>query len=80
MTNVPKELLNSDENNFYIMSVIDHFSKFSVVYLISNKKDSTILNNIKKFIDKNGIPKNILTDNGKEFTNNKFKNYCKKKE
>ena len=36
-----------------------------------------MLEKIKEYINKNGIPKKILTDNGKEFKNYSFKKYCK---
>lgn len=38
------------------------------------------MNKIKYFIDKNGIPEKILTDNGGEFINKQFKKYFSKKD
>ena len=38
------------------------------------------MNKIKYFIDKNGLPEKILTDNGGEFINKQFKKYCSKKD
>ena len=61
-----------------MLSIIDHFSKYAYNYIIKKKDQKTVLEKIKDFIKKNGLPKKILTDNGKEFKNNSFKKYCKR--
>ena len=66
------------KNKLYILSILDHFSKFSANFIIKNKDKITVLNKIKKFIEKYGAPDKILTDNGGEFINNEFKKFCKK--
>ena len=63
-----------------ILSIIDHFSKFSGNYLLDNKTGKSVLSKIKDFILKNGCPEKILTDNDGEFINKDIKKYCKKKE
>ena len=58
--------------------MIDHFSKYVENFLINKKDETTVINKIKLFIQNNGKPDKILTDNGKEYTNKKIRNFCKK--
>ena len=55
---------------------MDHFSKYAKTYIIDNKDTDTIINKLKKFIKEIGKPELIHTDNGGEFTSNKFKLFC----
>jgi transposase InsO family protein len=59
------------------MSIIDKFSKFGYNFIIQNKKAETILGNLIQFISIFGKPNSIHTDNGREFRNKLFENYCK---
>lgn len=59
------------------MSILDHFSKYAKNYIINKKDDKTVIKKLVDFIDNNGSPEKILTDNGGEFRNKLFKNYCK---
>ena len=76
LTEIPKEF-KEDNEKIYIISIIDHFSKFAKNFVIDKKDWNT---KIKKFIDLLGKPQKILTDNGTEFKNKKFNNYCHKNE
>lgn len=58
----------------------DHFSKYAKNYIIQKKEEKTALKKIVNFIDNYGPPEKILTDNGGEFRNKKFKKYCNKKD
>ena len=78
ITEVPIELNNNINEKIYLLSILDHFSKFAYNYILNKKDQNSVLINIKKFIKKYGLPQKILTDNGGEFTNNQFKKYCKK--
>ena len=77
ITDIPHEFIEK-KNKLYILSILDHFSKFSANFIIKNKDKISVLNKIKKFIEKYGAPDKILTDNGGEFINNEFKKFCKK--
>jgi hypothetical protein len=78
ITYLHKELTNNKIDSLYLLSVIEHFTKFEKNYIIFNKNENTVLSKIKEFIKNYGVPEKSLTDNGKEFTNNKFKKFCKK--
>ena len=79
LTEIPKEF-KEDNEKIYIISIIDHFSKFAKNFVIDKKDQNTVLEKINKFIDLFGKNQKILTDNGKEFKNKKFNNYCHKNE
>ena len=59
----------------YLLNLIDHFSKYACSFLLKDKKANTVLFCIKECFKKIGIPKQLGTDNGSEFSNNKMKNY-----
>lgn len=64
----------------YLLTVIDGFSKYAWVEPVKNKTGqsvSTALNNIFKKSSRS--PKNIQSDNGKEFYNSFFQNLMKKR-
>ena len=65
ITDIPEKLKKDDTTN-YLLCIIDQFSKYGLAYIIQNKKAENILNYLKDFIVKNGIPRKIHTDNGKE--------------
>ena len=62
-----------------ILYMIDDFSRYVVAELLPNKEGETI---VKSFIDKwimgtpYGPPKQIISDNGLEFINAKFRSMC----
>ena len=59
ITEIPTEILNDDKDKLYLLSIIEHFSKFACNYIIKNKDKKTVLNNIKKFINKYGVGGNL---------------------
>ena len=78
LTELPSSLLKKYTKKIYILSLLDHFSKYAGNYILYDKEAETVLNKIKEFIKNNGKPERILTDNGSEFINKKFKKFCKK--
>lgn len=61
-----------DENGekYFILVAIYHYKKWFEAKFFENKSVKTLLKTIKELlIEKNGIPKTIFTDNGKEFIN-----------
>lgn len=78
ITELPHEFNDKKNNKIYLLSLIAHFSKYAENFLINKKDETTVINKIKLFIQNNGKPDKILTDNGKEFSNKKFQKFCKK--
>ena len=71
----------SEKNNGfnYLMTVIDAFSKFAWVVPMKNKKGITISKGMDEiFTISSRIPKNLQTDDGKEFFNTNFKSLMEK--
>jgi hypothetical protein len=65
-----------NDNNRYLATCIDVFSKFAWVVPIKNKKSDTVLEAFKFIINSSGRKPNFLqSDQGTEFLNSKFKEY-----
>ena len=77
ITEHPLEL-TINTNYKYLLYLIDHFSKYSWRYLLTNKKSETIFKLIKDNFEKNGFPEQFCTDNGKKSTNKKLKTFLDK--
>ena len=58
----------------YILVIIDIYSRYASVRAMTNRKNETIMNNIKSIIKEIGKPKIISCDN--EFNTLEFKKYC----
>ena len=62
----------------YLLTIVDHFSKYGFAYAIPDKKAETIRNYMTQaFVI--GEPQMLHTDNGKEFVNELLTNWLKKK-
>lgn len=70
----------ASENKGYkfILLVIDTFSKFGWAEPIKNKTGEEVSKAFEKILSKSRIPKNLQTDNGREFYNKCFQNLMKK--
>ena len=65
-----------NDNNRYLVTCIDVFSKFAWVVPIKNKKSDTVLEAFKFIVNSSGKKPNFLqSDQGTEFLNSKFKEY-----
>ena len=68
----------STGGHVYILTIIDHFSKFAMAYPMRNQEASTIANIlVEKVICLVGTPTRILTDQGPNFESNLFRELCK---
>ncbi len=83
LTDIPKEYTNNckdlekENSNFKLAVIVDNLSKYAFIEIISNKAAINVLPVLMKYINTIGIPKILLTDNGTEFVNNIFSDYCK---
>ena len=67
----------SAKGNVYILTIIDHFSKFAFAYPMRNQEASTVAKIlVEKVICLMGTPARILTDQGPNFESNLFKELC----
>ena len=56
---------------------VDYNSKFVAAENLSNSQSLTIINKCKKIFLQYGIPKELITDKGPEFTSHHFKKFTK---
>jgi hypothetical protein len=72
------KIKDENDNNRYLLTVIDCFSKFAWVIPIKNKQGSTVLEAFQKLLKKSKrIPQKIQCDDGTEFFNKQFESFCK---
>lgn len=67
-----------NSGNQYILTVIDVLTKYAWAQPIKNKQAKTVVAAFNKILLDNRKPKNLQTDDGKEFFNNEFKNFITK--
>lgn len=59
----------------YILTVVDHFSKFTKLYSLQRATTQAIIYKIRKdFIAQYGTPKKVISDNGPQFTSKQWTN------
>jgi len=63
-------------NYKYIFVVIDIYSRYAQARAMTNRKNDTIMKNLKNIIEVMGLPKKISCDN--EFATKEFEKYCNK--
>lgn len=67
-----------NKGNKYLLTVIDVFSKFAWAEPVKSKSAADVTNAMSRILKQNRTPKNLQTDNGKEFYNSEFTNLMKK--
>nr|CAB3262901.1 uncharacterized protein LOC100184952 [Phallusia mammillata] len=71
--------LHEIEPGLWYYHMIDLFSRFSCAVIIKSKSSSVIVKNFLKYwISIFGAPKHVLSDNGREFDNQEFRDMCAK--
>jgi len=68
---------NSKER--FAICLIDYFSKWPEVRLCSNVCSENIIDFLDEIFSREGLPKEIVTDNGVQFVSHEFENYLKSK-
>ena len=59
-------------SNEYVV-VVDYNSKYVEVAPLKNETATCFINNVKKIFSRHGIPKDVFSDNGSQFTSKAFK-------
>ena len=62
--------------SLYVVMFVDSASRFQHPYGAQDKSASAILGAVKRFAAEMGVPRAFRTDNGAEYTNSKFVDYC----
>ena len=56
--------------------VIDYFSKFPFVELVTTTSAQSTINKLRNIFATEGAPQTLITDNGPPFNSNEFKRFC----
>ncbi|XP_046753062.1 uncharacterized protein LOC124416182 [Diprion similis] len=67
-----------NKNFNYILTVIDVLSKFAWAVALENKSAQSVVDGFKEVLQSGRSPKNLQSDDGKEFFNVEFKKLMKK--
>ena len=60
----------------YLFTIIDSFCRKAMIYSTNSKKPDILIKFFKDFCMHNNIPKELASDNGAEFKNKIFNNFC----
>lgn len=63
------------ENDYYLVG-IDYFTRFGVVEKLKNKESKEVIRVLEFWFNKHGNPEKVISDHGKEFNNDNFKDLC----
>jgi len=72
----PADVITSDGKRAAIIGAIDIFSRRVVLSVEDKSTSYALARNLREAILKLGVPENILTDNGRDYTSNHFNNVC----
>jgi hypothetical protein len=59
-----------------MLVAVDKFTKWVEAASVTTQDSIAAINFIKSIVFRFGVPYNIITDNGTNFTSKEFKNYC----
>ncbi len=54
----------------YILTIVDHFSRYVQAYALENKEAKTVATAFLDYVCRHGVPENCVSDRGSEFTSN----------
>ncbi len=63
----------------YVLTVIDHFSRFVNLYPLSTRTVESVISKLDMVVDACGALMVLLADNAREFSSEKLKAWCRKK-
>lgn len=64
-------------SNSKFLTIVDLFSRYGQAYHIKDGTGLTVLGKLRHYLCHHNIPQKIVCDEGKEFQNNTFKEFCK---
>jgi transposase InsO family protein len=68
---------SSRGSHTYLLVAVDKFSKWIEVILVTNQEATTAVKFFKSIVYRYGVPNNIITDNGTNFTSDEFQEFAK---
>ena len=79
LSSFPWQRLSSDlfdSNGCRYLLVGDYFSKFPVVRKFSTTTSSATIHHLRSIVAEHGIPEELVTDNGPQYSSHEFKKFC----
>lgn len=76
----PFEVLHIDSFSFQnskFLTIVDLFSRYGQAYWLKDGTSITALNKLRHYFTHHNVPSKIVCDEGREFQNNVFKEFCK---
>ena len=70
-------LPKSDAGNVYALVMVDHFTRWPVVFPVQDTEAETVASKVCEFIHAYGCPKELLSDRGSQFTSELVKALCR---
>jgi IS30 family transposase len=71
-------LVESENKNKYILTMIDHLSGWAECYAIKNKTSQAVEEKLaERFFPTHGVPEVMINDQGQEFNSNELRRYLK---
>ncbi len=61
----------------YVLTVIDHFSRFVNLYPMSTRTADNVVKKLDMVVEEYGAPRVLLADNAREFRSDKLKEWCR---
>ena len=71
------KLPRSHDAKFFILTIVDHYSRFLEAIPLPNVTSHTIIKNLNDYFSRYGIPKILLSDNGTNFCSQEFEDFLK---
>jgi transposase InsO family protein len=68
---------SSQGSHTYLLVIVDKFSKWIEVVPVTNQEATTTVKFFESIIYRYGVPNNIITDNGTNFTSGEFQQFAK---
>jgi ribonuclease HI len=69
---------SSRGNHTYLLVAVDKFSKWIEAVPVTNQEATTAVKFFESIVYRYGVPNNIITDNGTNFTSSEFQEFAKK--
>ena len=67
----------SRKGNRYFLVIVDHFSKYVKVFPLPEATMETAIDCLRNVIFEEGLPEDVLTDQGSQFTGSKFQEFLR---
>lgn len=74
---VALDLIDMRKEDKYVLICIDYFSRYINIEILENKDSEKVISVCKAWCNDGHIPETLITDNGREFFNEKFKSFCR---